>query len=213
MAAKAPAFSRANTALSRDLQATALWTFVHLKVPRFTNEVAREVVQGLEIDPDEDLKHLAKRLRRALHERGVAIKHSAALLAAARLQGERSWYTAADAPTPTLRLVPLSAAAGEEVASWQELAPRLCASCDAYLAQEPVRHIHLRFGPRHVLVSALAPSERTPGSTEPMPLLAVNPTNEDEHWLQEAPAAFERVRRHLEERGVAVLDGVAVFPP
>ena len=74
-----------------DLQATAaaLWTFVHLKVPRFTSDAALKVVEGLRPRPDEDPKALAKRLRKALSEAGVSLKHTAALDAASRILGHQ----------------------------------------------------------------------------------------------------------------------------
>ena len=56
----------AHPASPQDLQAiaAALWTFVHLKVPRFTSEAALQVVENLEHEPDDDPKALAKRLRK-----------------------------------------------------------------------------------------------------------------------------------------------------
>ena len=63
----ATAAPTAQPASPQNLQttATALWTFVHLKVPRFTSEAALKVVEDLQPRPDEDPKALAKRLRKA----------------------------------------------------------------------------------------------------------------------------------------------------
>ena len=71
--------------LSVEGQAAALWTYVHLKVPRFTSERALEVIRQLSPAPDEEPKALAKRLRKELQDCGVALKHTHALHAASRL--------------------------------------------------------------------------------------------------------------------------------
>lgn len=70
------AASTAHPPPSQHLQATAaaLWTFVHLKVPRFTSEIALKIVKDLQPQPDEDPKALAKRLRKALSDAGWFLK-------------------------------------------------------------------------------------------------------------------------------------------
>ena len=71
-AATAPS---AHASSPEDLQAVALslWTFVHLKVPRFTSDVALDVVKRLKPQPGDDPKALAKRLRALLSESGVSL--------------------------------------------------------------------------------------------------------------------------------------------
>ncbi len=64
-------------ASSRDLQASTaiLRTFVHLKVTRFTSGTAPKLVERSQPRPDKDNKALAKRLREALSDVGVSLKH------------------------------------------------------------------------------------------------------------------------------------------
>ena len=97
----------AHPASPQDLQATAvaLWTFVHLKVPSFTSDVALKVVEGLQPKPDEDPKALARRLRKALSGAGISLKHTAALDAASRILGHSSWHACNREPSvPKLKL-------------------------------------------------------------------------------------------------------------
>src|SRR5262245_8282659 len=103
----AAAAPTAHPASSQDLQATAtaLWTFVHLKFPRFTSEAALKVVEGLQPQLDEDPKIFAKRLRKALSDMDVSLKHTAALDAASRILGRSSWHALNREPgTPRLKL-------------------------------------------------------------------------------------------------------------
>lgn len=94
---------------SEQFQAVSLWTFVHLKTPRFTPEAALDVVRHLMPTADEDPKHLAKRLRKSLLEHGIALKHVNSLDAAARLLGHADWHAANRAqPKTTLKLTPMS---------------------------------------------------------------------------------------------------------
>src|SRR5437016_2998557 len=90
----APASSDATNTVSEQTQAAALWTYVHLKLPRFSSATALEVVRRLAPRNGENPKGLAKRLRKELQARGIALKHAASLQAAARLLGHESWYDA-----------------------------------------------------------------------------------------------------------------------
>src|SRR5689334_23877592 len=94
MSATAQTSSGAPTPLPEQLQAAALWTFVHLKVPRFTSEAALQVVRNLPIHDGEHSKSLATRLQAEMARRGVAMKRTHALDAAARLLGHSNWHTA-----------------------------------------------------------------------------------------------------------------------
>jgi hypothetical protein len=200
--------------LSEQEQAAALWTYVHLRLPRFTSEDALEVVRRVAPRPQEATKALGKRLREELTARGVPIKHSGALEAAARLLGHSSWHEANRAqPGARLKLTSTSPSGGEElIADWRELAPRLCEACDEWLRHKRVRVFQIRFGPAYMMISAPQPKEGTGQfNTETWPVLVVNPVGDQAGWLDDAPAALEMLRRHLEESGDAIVDGVAVL--
>lgn len=198
-----------------DLQATAaaLWTFVHLKVPRFTSDAALKVVEGLQPRPDETPKVLAKRLRTALSEAGVSLKHTAALDAASRILGHSSWHALNREPTvPKLKLTVVAQAPEEQFSSWHELAPRLAEWLEAWLQVKPTKVFEVRFGSDFILVCVSEPrKDSLEGETAMVPALAINPLGDAKGWLTEAPAAFEMVRRRLEETDKAVLDGVATL--
>lgn len=213
MTATVTASSDANLP-SEQFQAAALWTFVHLKTPRFTSAVALDVIRQLKPIIGENPKQLAKRLRSALSEQGVALKHVHALDAAARLLGHADWHAVSRAqPAATLKLSPIMAEAPEEMfADWRRLAPRLCDWCDAWLHERRSEIFQVRFGAGYIMVCIPVPREVGPaGSKDEVPLLLITPLGDSEHWLQKAPSAFETLRRHLEESGKAVLDGVAVL--
>ncbi|CAJ0700294.1 MULTISPECIES: glyoxalase superfamily protein [Burkholderiaceae] len=198
-----------------DLQATAaaLWTFVHLKVPRFTSDAALKVVEGLRPRPDEDPKALAKRLRKALSEAGVSLKHTAALDAASRILGHSSWHALNREPAvPRLKLTVMAQAPEEHFSSWHELAPRLAEWLEAWHQVKPTKVFEVRFGSDFILVCVPEPKKDSrEGETEMVPALAINPLGEVKGWLTEAPAALEMVRRRLEETDKAILDGVTTL--
>jgi hypothetical protein len=102
-AAASPSSAASAAPLTDEARAGALWTFLQAQAPRFTFDQALEVVQSLRIDPREDHKTLAKRLRKALQERRIALKHVNALHAAARLNGHASWHTDDEAAVARLR--------------------------------------------------------------------------------------------------------------
>lgn len=205
----------AHPASPQDLQATAaaLWTYVHLKVPRFTSEAALKVVEGLQPQPDEDPKLLAKRLRKALSDTGVALKHTAALDAASRILGRSSWHALNREPlTPKLKLTMVVKAPEEEFSSWHELAPRLAEWLEAWHQVKPTKVFEVRFGSDFILVCVPEPKKDSiAGETNMVPALSITPLGGTRDWLTEAPAAFEMVRRRLEETDKAILDGVATL--
>jgi len=105
MAAAAAPLAQPTSPQDRQATAAALWTFVHLKIPRFTSEIALKVVEDLQPKADEDPKALAKRLRKALSSVGVSLKHTAALDAASRILGHSSWHVCNREPAvPKLKL-------------------------------------------------------------------------------------------------------------
>jgi hypothetical protein len=203
-----------------EVRAGALWTFIQAQAPRFTFDEALEVVRELRVDTREDHKVLAKRLRKALQARGIALKHVNALHAAAQLNGLASWHGDSEPETPHLRLYVFEAASHvrqSEFASWSELAGALRVWADKLLSlgQLPLGVLTMSFTGRSVQFSAPVPKQGEgagPGRNEMWPLGGVTPIAEvDQTWLAEAPAALEKLRRHLEETGKAVLDGYATL--
>ncbi|MBS0353437.1 MAG: hypothetical protein JSR83_05980 [Proteobacteria bacterium] len=199
----------------QDLQATAvaLWTFVHLKVPRFTSDAALKVLEGLEPRPDEDPKMLAKRLRKALSDAGVSLKHTAVLDAASRILGHSSWHACNREPAvPKLKLTIAAQSPEEQFSSWHELAPRLAEWLEAWHQVKRTKVFEVRFGSDYILVCVPEPKkDSTEGEMEMMPTLAIHLLGETKGWLTDASAAFEMVRRRLEETDKAILDGVATL--
>lgn len=211
----ATAAPKAHRHSPEDLQATAaaLWTFVHLKVPRFTSAMALQVVAGLHPRPDEDPKVLAKRLRKALSDAGVSLKHTAALDAASRILGRSSWHALNREPTLSkLKLTVLAQTPEEQFSSWHELAPRLAGWLEVWHQVKPTKVFEVRFGSDFILVCVPVPKQDSPaGETDMVPALSIAPLGDTNGWLSDAPAAFEMVRRRLEETDKAILDGVATL--
>ncbi|MEI7612177.1 MAG: hypothetical protein WCK63_04665 [Betaproteobacteria bacterium] len=190
-------------------QAFALWSFIQLNTPRFSNADAADVIRRLNPRIGEDHKTLAKRLRNELRKHGVELKHTTALKAAARLLGDESWY--AVELVKRLRLYHPGATAEPEIfVNWAALAPRLCALCDALIQQGGVRLFEAQFGPSHLMINTpmIAEEGKTPQS---FPVFVINPVDESADWLEGAAGAMENLRRHLEETRKAVLDGVATL--
>lgn len=188
-------------------QAAALWTFVHLKVPRFTSQSALDVVSELLPTATNDVKPLAKRLRQALTQRGIPIKHEAALQAASRLLGHDSWHGAHRAGM-TARLKFLSILApecsGEFMPDWAFAGRKLLQVCEDYLRQghEQLFHVYVSRGSLSLTVR---------DGLGRVPLAVINPTrNGDPYWQMGILTGLETLRRNLEETGKAVLDGLAV---
>jgi Glyoxalase superfamily protein len=203
--------------LTPEAQAAALWTFVQIKAPRFTFDIALDLVKRLQLRPGEDPKAFAKRLRKALQDRGFAFKHTHALHAAARLSGYDSWHTNKEAGAARLRFSTLDAhKLGEmEFSSWSELAVELRNWSDRLLArsQLPLGVLELKFTGKVLNLSTpVPPAKDDPHQfSQSWRLGTISSAVDDPQWLEEAPAALEKLRRHLEEGGKAVLDGYAVL--
>lgn len=208
--------------LSPEIQAAALWTYVQVRTPRFTSAQALTVVRELQPQPEEDLKHLAKRLRQLLERHAVRAKHAACLEAAARIQGYPSWHEAErSALEPQLRMVVLSGSGNgtdmftareEAFGRWQDLAPRMVHWCDVRRQNTEARMFEVHIGDHYLMVGTPVPrGGKFPGQMVPDPLFTVRPEAVTGDWLEGAPAAIEFLRRHLEECGAAVLDGTAVL--
>lgn len=198
---------KSGLALSPEEQAASLWTFVHLKVPRFTSQSALDVVSELLPTADSGVKLLAKRLRQALTQHGVSIKHEAALQAASRLLGYDSWHGAHRAgATARLKVLTLLAPDRSEefIPDWSCAGRKLLQVCEDYLRQGPEQLFHL-----YVSRGSLSLTVRDgPGR---VPLAVINPARTgDPSWHTGILAALETLRRNLEETGKAVLDGMAV---
>src|SRR5581483_2803948 len=155
------------------------------------------------------------RLRVALASKGIDIKHASALEAAARLLGYFGWHAARRiASKNRLKLTAMSDMGREQLfTDWREIASTLRALCDEWLQQRPTRVFQVRFGPAYMMISVPVPKQDdgSADKVEMWPVLVVNPVGNDAGWLDDAPAALETLRRHLEETGKAIVDGVAVL--
>ncbi|WP_428003675.1 hypothetical protein [Acidovorax sp.] len=203
-----------------EVRAGALWAFIKSQAPRFTREHALEVIQSMPIDPHEDFKTLAKRLRTALQLRGIALKQVNALHAAAQLRGHSSWHSDKGETTPRLRFYIFESSLEireSNVPSWSELAVSLRTWVDQLLADGklPLGVLAMSFIGRALHFSIPMPKQgegATPGINELQPAGGIFPIAADDlNWLNDAPVALEKLRRHLEETGKAVLDGYAAL--
>lgn len=204
--------------LSDEARAGTLWTFLQSQAPRFTFDEALDVVRSLHVDPRDDHKTLAKRLRKTLQARGIALKHVNSLHAAAQLTGSTSWHTGNEQQVPRLQFYVFDGGyqlRHSEFATWSELADALRDWADKLRArgQLPLGVLTMNFTGRSLNFSVPVPKEGdAAGRNEMWPLGGVTPMLEDDiDWLAEAPAALEKLRRHLEETGKAVLDGYAAL--
>lgn len=197
-------------------QAQALWRYIHAKAPRFTLNAAHDVVARLNLEVNQDVKALAKRLRGLLQEHRVLLKHTNALHAVSRLLGFASWHGNGNNQKPALRFVTFDVDLAHEAMfeSWNDLAKELCQWADRLLSrgQLPLGVLTLSFSGEALSLSTPAPpvgdeQERN----EVWPLGTIASAINDVQWLKDAPAALEKLRRHLEENGHAVLDGYAVM--
>lgn len=217
MPAASSATAPKHVLLTPEAQAIALWTYVQVKAPRFTFETALDLVKHLRLRQGEDPKSLATRLRKALQDKGVAFKRTHALHAASRLAGYDSWHTNEEAGAARLRFSTLDAEKldEKEFSSWSELAVELREWSDRLLArgQLPLGVLALNFtGSVLNLSTPVPPAKDDPQQrNQSWPLGTISSVFDDPQWLEEAPAAVEKLRRHLEEGGKAVLDGYAVL--
>lgn len=206
--------------LSDEARAGTLWTFIRAQAPRFTFDEALGVLRSLRVEPGEDHKTLAKRLRKTLQDLGIALKHVNSLHAAAQLTGSSSWHTDNQPAESRLKFYVFevdSQLRHAEFATWSELAGALRSWADKLQArgQLPLGVLTMNFTGRALHFSAPVHKQvddTSPGRNEMWPLGGVTPIAEDDHdWLADAPAALEKLRRHLEETGKAVLDGYATL--
>lgn len=207
--------------LTPEGQAAALWIFIESKTPRFSYEDALGVISELQPRPGEDPKSLAKRLRKALQTRRITLKHTHALHAASQVQGHSSWHTNDEADAARLQLTSMETVGTEiplrivEFASWSELADELCAWADRLLARGELPLGVMTLNVAEHALNFTAPRPANPGNQrqqpQSWPLGTITPLLDKDGWLLTAPPALEKLRRHLEETGKAVLDGHAVL--
>ncbi|MCK7582699.1 MAG: hypothetical protein MZV65_48815 [Chromatiales bacterium] len=186
-------------------------TFVHLKTP-IDPEAA---LDGSAPDADRRRRPEASCQAAAcglLGIRNSAQAHVNALNAAARLLGHANRHAAQHSAGGDIKLVPM-ADSGEEVfadcANWH----RAFVNGAMHGFRKRHQFLEVRFQPAYVMVfvHSHAYEGGAAEAWDEVPLLVVNPLGDAEHWLQDAPTAFETLRRHLEESGAMVLDTVAVL--
>jgi hypothetical protein len=195
-------------------QAAALWTFVHLRTPRFTTDAALEVVETLGANADDDTKSLAKRLRKELLRHGVALKHVNAIEAAVRLQGHESWHArSAGGAAPALKAYGVLETEEKHASfgSWKEAAATLADWAEQAVHQTGVKVLELHFGESFVmLVAPWVQADKGRKIGQELPVFVVNSSADDaKDWLEGIEVALEMVRRRIEEPGMAILEGVS----
>lgn len=199
-----------------EARAEALWRYIQVKAPSFTLDAARDVVARLNLSRDEDPKAIATRLRTLLQAYRVTLKHTNALHAVSNLLGFTSWHNNDKAHESRLRFVTFDIDLVHEALfrSWDELAKELCSWADRLLSrgQIPLGVLTLSCSGETLNFSTpVLPSGEEKQRNKVWPLGAIAPATNDVEWLKDAPAALEKLRRHLEENGHAVLDGYAVM--
>jgi len=186
---------------------------VHLKAPRFTTAAALQVVETLALEPSEDPKQLARRLRKELARFGVALKHVNAIKAAARLQGHRSWHhVSGSAEHAKLKAFGVleDTERSAEFASWAAAAETLADWAEAAVRHTSLKVLELQVTDAYVMLSApWVTADRGRKVGQALPVFVVNPLKSSPAWLDGAAAAMETVRRRIEEPGLAVLEGSA----
>ena len=207
MSANLPAEQSA-TPLSEEAQAIALWTFIHLRTPRFTSQDALALVQDLAPGPGEDAKQLAKRLAAALNRKGVRLKHSNAVIAASQLLGHRSWHAGGrQAAAKPLKVYSRAPEKSALVPGWREAVEKLVHRCEALLAGGTMKVFRIQLTPTALVLEQPYSDYESAGTA--IELERVEWDSQDASQLAAATRAAESIRRHFEEAGRALVDGVA----
>lgn len=199
------------------MQAASLWQFVHLKTPLFPHSAALEVIQKLSLSKGEDIKQLAKRLRKELAQHGVQMQHTVALDAAARIAGHKSWFDAAkkqELPHTLNAYTVTNTTINESpLADWDAVKPLMRSVCEHWHRDHGTTVFEVKPNSNCLLIAAQSTVADENGPRfQSDTLLSVTPVNrEDPNWLQGAQPVIEALRRSLEETGKATLDGVAVI--
>ncbi len=198
--------------LNPDMQAKALARFVQARYPHFSVEAARRVVEGIGASPADTPKTLAKRLEPALRLQRVPISHTSALKAAAQVLGFSDWFSATQAPAAG-RLV-VSAFDGNDEStheSWHSAVGQMLEHCTAWLARTAGQPPVFRLQANERALTVWGPAPVGEPADHSWPVFNVVRADDYEHWLDEAGSALERFRRGLEERRLAVVDGLGVL--
>jgi hypothetical protein len=194
-------------------QAAALWTFVNLKNPRFDTNAALDVVRSLGEVQDLDTKVLAKLLRQEMAHRGVHLKHTHALEAAAKLKGHSSWYVVNPlARTPLLRVALLSGDySTREFADWDEALDFICQGAVAGLKDIPSKVLRVQVAETYVALAVpWKVAENKSGIGQDIPAVTIMRATPSSEFWEGAQSGLEAVRRRLEETAQAFLDGMLV---
>ncbi|MCU4120052.1 glyoxalase superfamily protein [Variovorax sp. N23] len=194
-------------------RAMALWTFVQVKIPRFTSADALMVVRNLELQPGADVKALAKRLRAALQTQGVPLKHTHALQLAAQLAGFKSWHEGGSASTKRPLSLRLQTASwlNRELEGWDDAVDVISDYFLGDIKAKGLRSYRFVFTPGALgIQQPLLDAHNAVGRR--VPLLEIMWDMEDSNQLRAAVTAAERVRRRFEEsEHQAIVDGVAAI--
>ncbi len=195
--------------LNDEARAAALWTFVHLKTPRFASKDALQIVRELDLQVGEDPKSLASRLRRALAIKGVALKHTHALDAASRLLGMASWHAGGhQAVRKPLQLRCHFPGFDGPLSTWSEAMKVFGDYCEGDISAGGMCVYQFEFGPNSVSMDLpFTNAQDSAGRTVPLVQVLWEPG--DHKQLHLAIAAVEGLRRKLEETSRAVVDGLA----
>ncbi len=194
-----------------EAQAAALWTFVHLRTPRFTSNAALQVVETLSASADDDTKSLAKRLRKELLRHGVAMKHVNAIEAAVRLQGHESWHGKRAGETAfELKAYGILETKEKQAYfnSWKSAGTTLADWAEQAVRHTGVKVLELHFGENFVMLAApWVQADKGRKIGQELPVFVVNPSTDCRDWHEGLEVALEMVRRRIEEPGLALLEG------
>jgi hypothetical protein len=206
----------AETETTLQMKAASLWQFVHLKTPLFPHSAALDVVQKLELGPNEDLKSSAKRLRKELEGHRVKISHTVALEAAAKLAGFQGWHDSRknQEPRPRLEatlLTPEQAFEGK-FTGWDDIRPMVCGASETFVRTFGTRYFDLKLGRGYFMLSfpETVAGDDGPTTTDTAFLIVKPISLDDADWLEGADRLIEALRRRLEEPGLAFINGTAV---
>lgn len=208
MTTRAPIAVTAATT-SPEAQAFSLWTFVQLRAPGFTSADALDLVRELAPAATEPIKSLATRLQRLLASRGVAIKRTNALNAAARLLGHQSWHCVPKHASPApLQLVSAFSDLNRPLHSWKEAIECFCDWCDGDVIGGGMHVYQIGFGKSSVTFDSPFTSS-TDREGKVAHQLEIRWPTESPGQLAAAISGIETMRRRYEETGKGIVDGLA----
>jgi hypothetical protein len=211
---KTPPASESSSSL--DARAQSLFEFLRTRFPSIKPEQIASALVELKIETQEETKTFAKRLRRALNQRGIPIKHTWALEAAARVLNGASWHETRQKDFfCTLKVLTLDDIGEKEVPTWMDAGRLMVDACKAWLQTRPsIRALQIQCRQQSLFIIASRMIGSPVNDMDSFPIVAVTPLNQTtpiaRDWLRGFSSALELVRRGIEESGVAVLDGFAV---